>query len=68
MEKDYDDRSFVINKDEKYMLSDLTDKERDIYFAGVNEGMIDGVKLSCYFILIVIVITGAVSFILTTQK
>lgn len=63
-EKDYDDREITIPNERKFMLSELTEVERDIYFAGVREGTSFGMKFMCIFLIVITLLIG-VSYYLT---
>lgn len=53
---DYEDREVKFVNTRKEMLSDLTERERKIYFAGVKEGFRDGGKLILLLFAICLVV------------
>jgi len=59
MEKQYDDRGITI-ANEKCMLSDLTERERSIYFKGVGEGLNEAIKIAVFFACVIVLLVFCV--------
>lgn len=51
-EREYDDRKIKLRDSEECMLSDLTKEERDIFFAGVDDGYTSGSNMAITVFLV----------------
>jgi hypothetical protein len=59
-EKSYQDRDIEV-RGETVRLSELTKEQRDLFFAGVDDGFNDGKNFACYIMLgVIVLITVAV--------
>lgn len=58
-EPKYDDREITFTENRTEMLSELTERERQIFFAGVGQGFSDGsgitLMLICIFAIIAMI-------------
>lgn len=59
-EKPYDDKEIEV-RGETVKLSELTKEERDLYFAGKDDGSLEGVMYALYIVLVVLAVAAIIS-------
>lgn len=59
-ERKYDDRKITIRGNETCNLSDLSKEERDIYFAGHEDGFEEGFKCAMWLLILL----GSIGFLI----